>query len=188
MAVLEELVTAGTVREVGVCNVTSDQLDVWAAAATPHVRVQAAQNEWSLLRRRIEQDLLPACRRHDVAVIPYFPLANGLLTGKYRRDQPHPEGSRFAKAPGLADRYFTEDNLDAVDRLTAFATERGHTLLELAISWLAGRPEVATVITGASKPQQVHSNAAACSWVLDDAERATVDALLQLPAPPQETP
>lgn len=179
--VLDQLVRDGLVREVGVCNVSADLLEQWMAAATPTMRVTAAQNEWSVLRRRIEADLLPACRRHDVAVIPYFPLANGLLTGKYRRGRPHPEDSRFAKAPHLADRYFTEANLDAVERLAAFAAERGRTLLELAISWLVGRPEVATVITGASKPDQVRSNVAAARWELTDDERAAVDALVPAP-------
>ncbi len=181
MGVLDELVTSGRVRAVGVCNVDAALVDAWVAAATPRVRVVAVQNEWSLLRRRIEDQVLGACRDHDLAVIPFFPLASGLLTGKYDRDTPPPDGSRFAKAPGLGDRYLTDRNLDAADRLAEWARDQGHSLLELAISWLAGRPEVGTVITGASRPEQIAANVAAGRWRLTTSQYAEVDELLAGP-------
>lgn len=185
---LEALVQAGTVREVGVCNVTAELVEEWAAAATPTVRLASVQNEWSLLRRGVEASVAPAALRHGIAVLPFFPLANGLLTGKYGRDRPVPEGSRFAKVGFLADRYLTNAHLEQVERLAAFAEARGRTVLELAISWLTGRPEVPTVIAGASGPDQVHANVAAAGWLLDESERAEVDALLNETAAPAPTP
>jgi aryl-alcohol dehydrogenase-like predicted oxidoreductase len=174
LGVLAELVEAGKVREFGMCNVTAEHVDATAATDGP-LRLASVQNEWSLLRRGIEDELLPACRRHEIPVIPYFPLASGLLTGKYERSRPVPEDSRFAKAQFLADRYMTDAAMDVVDELTTFAQDHGHTLLELALSWLAGQPEVATVIVGASRPDQVRSNvAAAASWNLSAEDRAVI--------------
>lgn len=178
LGALQELVTAGMVREIGICNVSADQVDSWvAAAAGTDGAVRVVQNEWSLLRRGIEDEVLPACRRHELSVIPYFPLASGMLTGKYRRDVAPAAETRFAKAPGLADRYRTDRAWEVVERLTAFARERGRSLLELAISWLAAQPSVATVISGASRPEQVRQNAAAAGWALTDADLREVDAL-----------
>jgi aryl-alcohol dehydrogenase-like predicted oxidoreductase len=173
------LVDAGTVREFGMCNVTGDLIDhVATVSADGPVRLASIQNEWSVLRRRIEDEVIPACRRHGVPVIPYFPLASGLLTGKYDRSRPAPKDTRFAKAPNLAERYMTDPALDIVDELDAFARARGHTLLELALSWLAGQPEVATVIAGASRPDQVRANvAAATAWRMTDDDRAAIDAI-----------
>lgn len=178
MGVLDDLVAEGLVTEVGICNVDADQVDAWVGAATDRVGVATVQNEWSLVRRRIEDGVLDACRRHELAIVPYFPLASGLLTGKYARDTPPPEGSRFAKAPGLGERYLTDANLAAADRLAAWAADHDHSLLDLAISWLAGRPEVATVITGASRPEQIRANVAAGTWQLTSEEYAEVDAVL----------
>lgn len=180
--VLDDLVAQGLVREIGVCNVDVDLVEAWVTASTDRVRVTAVQNEWSLVRRRIEDSVLAVCRRHDLAVIPFFPLASGLLTGKYHRNTPPPEGSRFAKAPGLGDRYLTDRNLDAAERLGDWARDHDHSLLELAISWLAGRPEVATVITGASRPEQIRANVAAGGWQLTPSEYAEIDRLLHHPA------
>lgn len=178
MEVLVDLVEAGSVREVGVCNVDPDLVDAWAAAASADARIVAVQNEWSLVRRRIEDGVVAACRRHDIGIIPFFPLASGLLTGKYDRSSTPPADSRFAKAPALGDRYLTEENLDAVDRLTAWARDHGHSILELAISWLVGRDEVATVITGASRPDQIRANVAAGTWHLTKDDYREVDDLL----------
>lgn len=178
MGALDDLVTAGKVREVGVCNVDAAQVDAWVAASTDHVRIAAVQNEWSLLRRRIEVEVLPACRELGIPIVPHFPLASGLLTGKYAADEPPPEGSRFAKAPSLGERYLRPDYLDAVDRLRDWAGDHGHSLLELAVSWLTSHDAVATVITGASRPEQVAANVAAADWVLDADERTEIDALL----------
>jgi aryl-alcohol dehydrogenase-like predicted oxidoreductase len=172
---LSELVDAGLVREIGVCNVTAELVDDWVAAGGSRTPLAAVQNEWSVLRRQIEESVVSACERHGVQIIPFFPLASGLLTGKYDRNRPPPPDSRFAKAPGLAKRYLTADALNVVEGLTTFAHDRGHTLLELAISWLATHPQVATVIAGASRPEQVRANVAAAGWPLSEQERAAID-------------
>jgi aryl-alcohol dehydrogenase-like predicted oxidoreductase len=134
------------------------------------------QNEYSLLHRDPEAEILPLCRTLGMAFIPYFPLASGMLTGKYRKGQPPPAGSRIAE--GRHADLFNEQNLAIVERLIAFSEERGHTILELAFSWLLRRPAVASVIAGATKPEQVKANAAAATWELSDAEVAEVDQLL----------
>lgn len=176
LEVLADLVDRGVVREVGVCNATAEVVEAWVGASD-ELRPAAVQNEWSVVRRRIEDEVLPACRRHGLAVLPYFPLASGLLTGKYR-GQALPPDSRFAKAPGLAERYLTPELVAVADELADFAEGQGHTLLELALSWLAGQPGVATVISGASRPEQVHANVAAASWRLGADERAAVDRIV----------
>ena len=121
--------------------------------------------------------MLPECARLGIAFIPYFPLANGLLTGKYRVGQAAPEGSR-AHA-GFGPKVFTDQNLAFAERLAKFAEARGHSLLELATSWLACQPEVASVIAGAKSAPQVKANAAAASWTLDNGELAEVDRILR---------
>jgi aryl-alcohol dehydrogenase-like predicted oxidoreductase len=135
------------------------------------------QNEYSLLKRDPEASVLPECVRLGIAFIPYFPLANGLLTGKYRAGQPVPEGSR-AEA-GFGPKVFTEQNLALAERLMNFAEGRGHTLLELATSWLACQPAVAAVIAGAKSVTQAKANAAAASWKLNNGELAEVDRILR---------
>ena len=112
-----------------------------------------------------------------LGVLPYFPLASGLLTGKYERGRPAPEGTRFAKAPALVDRYMTDANFAAVERLQAFAAARGRSLLELAFSWLAARPQVASVIAGATRPEQVEQNVKAVGWTPGADELAEIDRL-----------
>src|SRR5205085_2911350 len=116
------------------------------------------QDEYSLVVRDIERDLIPAARAYGLGLLPYFPLASGLLTGKYRPGQKPGEGTRFAKMPNLGERYLTEANFVLVEKLDAFAKARGHTLLELAFSWLAAREPVASVIAGATRPEQVGEN------------------------------
>ena len=135
----------------------------------------SVQNDYSLLHIEPEAEVLPECVRQRIAFIPYFPLANGLLTGKYRRGQAIPEGSR-AHA-GFGPKVFTEENLARVESLIQFAAARGRTLLELAMSWLACQPAVASVIAGAKSPEQVHANAAAAGWRLSDQEVAEARAL-----------
>lgn len=178
---MSSLVTAGKVRELGCSNFTADQIDEAAAAAAerglrPFVTVQ---NEYSLLRRDSEPDVIPACERHDLTLTPYFPLASGLLTGKYRRGETPPEGTRLAGMPAdRADRFFGGRRMDVVERLTEFATAHHHTLHELALSWLASKPIVPSVIAGATKPEQVRANVAATTaWALSAEQRAEVDAL-----------
>jgi aryl-alcohol dehydrogenase-like predicted oxidoreductase len=178
LGALEELVQAGKVREVGCSNFSPELLDAAAAAGTG-ARFVSVQNELSLLRRRGDDELVAACERHDLAILPYFPLASGMLTGKYRRGEAPPDGTRLAGLPedrrdkALGDRVF-----DKVEALEAFATGRGHTLLELAMSWLAGLPRMGSVIAGATSPDQVRANAAAVGWQLSATERDEVNRLV----------
>ena len=172
---LGRLVDAGKVREIGCSNFSAAQLEEADAAARERGTrpFAAVQNDYSLLQREPEAEVLPACERLGIAFVPYFPLASGLLTGKYQKGQPPPEGTRLAQWGAPSD-----DKLEIVERLAAFASARGHTITELALSWLAGRSEVASLIAGATKPEQVRTNAAATTaWELTDDERAEVDAI-----------
>jgi aryl-alcohol dehydrogenase-like predicted oxidoreductase len=180
LAALDELVREGKVREIGCSNFDGPRVDAAAAAARDKgtARFVSIQNQLNLLDRRGEADLLASCERHDLRVLPYFPLASGMLTGKYRRGQPPPGGTRLANlAEDRRQRAMSERAFAVVERLEAFARERGHTLLELAMSWLGGLPHMGSVIAGATKPEQVRANAAAVGWALSDEERATVDEL-----------
>lgn len=178
LGALDELVRAGKVREIGCSNFTGDQLRA-AEAAVPagHARFVSVQNQYSLVHREPETDVLPECVRAGVAFIPYFPLANGLLTGKYRRGQPVPEGSR-AQA-GFGPKVFTDANLALVESLSELASARGHTMLELAVSWLAAQPAVASVIAGAKTPEQVKANASAGVWRLTAEDLAAIEGVLK---------
>ena len=182
LGALGELVREGKVREIAGSNLSADQLRE-ADAAAEDARFVALQNEYNLLHRAPEAGTLAACRELGIAFVPFFPLKSGLLTGKYRRADAVPEGSRLE---GRDDSYFeaygerllTEENLAAVERLIAFAEARGHTILDLAFSWLLAREPVASVIAGATKPEQVRANVAAAGWALTDEDLAAVDALL----------
>jgi aryl-alcohol dehydrogenase-like predicted oxidoreductase len=134
------------------------------------------QNEYSLMHREPEREALPECVRRGLAFLPYFPLANGLLTGKYRRGESLPAGSRGEA--GWGPKVFTEENLKIADELRSFAEARGRTLLELAFSWLASRPAVASVIAGAKTAEQARMNAKAADWKLTEAELVEVDRIL----------
>ena len=125
--------------------------------------------------RGIEQDLLPAAQEYKLGLLPFFPLASGLLTGKYKRGAAAPDDTRFAKAPALKDRYVTSRNEEIVEKLQAFAQARGHTMLELAFSWLAARPQVSSVIAGATRVEQVEQNVKAIGWALTAEEVAEID-------------
>lgn len=155
---VQELVVEGIVRAGAVSNVTAEQLAALDG-------VGAVQNEYSLLHREPEAAVLPLCRERGIAFVPYFPLASGVLTGKYRRGEPAPEGTRLHGREVEAD-------WDEVERLEAFAQERGRTLLELAIAWLASQAGVASVIAGATRPEQVQANTAASGWQLSGEELA----------------
>ena len=158
IAAMLELVEEGTVRAIGVSNFSAEQLDE-AVQAGP---VAALQNRYNLLERDAERDVLPRCAELGVAFIPYFPLASGLLTGKYRRGEAAPAGSRLdGREDALSDEAF-----DKIERLEEFAAGRGRSLLELAIAGLASQPAVASVIAGATRPEQVRQNAAAAEWEL----------------------
>jgi aryl-alcohol dehydrogenase-like predicted oxidoreductase len=178
LGVLDELVKAGKVREIACSNVTVEQLQAARNAVRPGAaRFVGVQNEYSLLHREPERGVLDECVRQGLAFVPYFPLASGLLTGKYRRGQPAPEGARLSNSPRSKD-LLTEANFERVEALSAFSTSRGHTLLELAMSWLLSRPTVASVISGATRPEQVRANAAAGDWRLGTAELAEIDSIL----------
>jgi aryl-alcohol dehydrogenase-like predicted oxidoreductase len=162
LGALHELVEAGTVRAIGCSNFSTEQLAEADSVARElgTARFTVLQNQYSLLARGDDADLLPLCRELGVGYVPYFPLASGLLTGKYRRGEPIPEGTR------LSGRTIEEERLERVERLTVFAEERGHTILELAVSALASTPGITSVIAGATKPEQVRANAAAGDWRL----------------------
>lgn len=177
LGALNSLVRAGKVREIGCSNFSAAQLGEAEAAVKPGAaRFASVQNNYSLFHREPEAEVIPECVRLGTGFIPYFPLANGLLSGKYRKGQPPPGGSR-AEA-GFGPKVFTERNLEIVEALIAFAESRGHTLLELAVSWLAVQPAVVSVIAGAKTPEQVRYNAKSTGWRLSRDELAEIDALL----------
>jgi len=182
LGVLDELVRAGKVREIGCSNFSVDQLRAAQTAARDRAPFVSVQNHYSLLHRDPEQDVIPECERVKIAFLPYFPLASGLLTGKYRKGQPAPEGSRIGTG-GRFSGMLSDQSLDTVESLIAFAESRGRTVLELAISWLIGRPAVASVIAGATSPQQVKANAAAIVWRLGNPDLAEIDTIVP---PPRE--
>ncbi|WP_273847467.1 aldo/keto reductase [Rubrobacter calidifluminis] len=178
LAALDELVKAGKVREIGCSNFSADQLrEAGEAVRDGAARFVSVQNEYSLLHREPEREVLPECERQGMAFLPYFPLANGLLTGKYRRGRPVPEGTRIAGSE-RSGKLLSEENLGVVERLIAFSEERGHTILDLAFSWLLSRPTVASVIAGATSPEQVRSNASAAGWRLTGDDLAALDGIL----------
>jgi len=180
LGALDELVRAGKVREIGCSNFSAEQLKQAAAVVkSGAARFVSVQNDYSLVKRDPEAEVLPECVRQGIGFIPYFPLANGLLTGKYRQGQAIPEGSR-AHA-GFGPKVFTEGNLALVESLIRFAESRGHTLLELAMSWLACQPAVASVIAGAKTVEQVKANAAAAGWRLSEGELSEVRRLVAAP-------
>ena len=162
LAALHELVREGKVRYIGSSNLDSWQIaDAdWTARTNGFTRFISAQNHYSLLERDVEKSVVPACQRFGIGILPYFPLANGMLTGKYRRGEPAPEGSRLA---GLPDR-LKQESFDTIEALEKYAAERGRSLLDVAIGGLAAKPVVASVIAGATKPEQVRANAAAGTW------------------------
>jgi aryl-alcohol dehydrogenase-like predicted oxidoreductase len=167
MEALNEAVKAGKVREIGCSNFSVEQLRAARASHGPKYFV-SVQNEYSLFNRNPEDDVLEECVREGIAFLPYFPLASGLLTGKYRKGAPLPEGSRGKDEFGP--KYFTDENLERVDHYRQFAESRSHALLELAFAYLTHRREIASVIAGAKSPEQVKANAAAISWKLSDSD------------------
>ncbi len=180
LGALDELVRAGKVREIGCSNFSVDQIRAAEAGVRPGAaRFVSVQNQYSLFHREPEAGVIPACTRFGLAFIPYFPLANGLLTGKYRRGQALPQGSRGEARFGP--QVFTDENLSVVEALLEFAASQGHTLLELAMSWLAAQPSVASIIAGATSPEQVKSNAAAHGWRLTPQDLAAIDTLVSPP-------
>ncbi len=163
LAALQELVGEGKVRYIGCSNFAAWQLaDAdWTARYRGASRFISAQNHYSLVERDVERELAPACEHLGVGILPFYPLANGLLSGKYRRGEDAPEGTRLAMRP----EWLTDRRFDRVEALEAYAEERGRSLLDVAIGGLAAQPAVASVIAGATKPEQVAANAAAGEWV-----------------------
>jgi aryl-alcohol dehydrogenase-like predicted oxidoreductase len=159
---LDELVREGKTRYVGHSNLDAAQIEEVDVMAREHgwARPVSAQNEYSLLRRDAEKELLPTCARLSIGVLPYFPLASGLLTGKYKRGQPPPEGTRLSGR----DDVFSDEKFDRLEALERYGEERGLTLLQVAIGGLLAHPPVASVIAGATKPEQVRANVEASEW------------------------
>ena len=180
LAALGEQVRAGKVREIGCSNFSAEQLrDAHAAVAGGAPRFVSVQNEYSVLHRRPEEGVLDVCEETDTAFIPFYPLARGLLTGKYRRGEPPPGGTRLAGG-GIEqyERIASEENLSAVERLGDLAARHGRGAVELAIAWLLTRPMVASVIAGATSGDQVRANVKAADWVLGTDILAEVDAIV----------
>jgi aryl-alcohol dehydrogenase-like predicted oxidoreductase len=176
---LDDLVKQGKVRYIGCSNFSNAQIDE-AMATLQKLNLASfvsSQEEYSLVVRDIESDPLPSVKKHGLGLLPYFPLASGLLTGKYQRNTPAPKGTRFAAGGPMSNRYMNDKNWAIVEKLEAFCAERGKTLLELAYSWLLSHDFVPSVIAGATKPEQIGQNVKAASWKLSAAEKEEVDRL-----------
>jgi aryl-alcohol dehydrogenase-like predicted oxidoreductase len=185
---LDELVKAGKVRAIGCSNFTAKQVDdaMAAAKALGVTSFVTAQDQYSLLARGIERDLLPSLSRHKLGLLPYFPLASGLLTGKYRPGADMPAGSRLSYSDRHIERFVTGKNWEMVAELQSFCDKRGRGMLELAFGWLLGNPEVSSVIAGATRPEQLVANAQAVGWVLTEAERAEVARITEAATDPNQ--
>jgi aryl-alcohol dehydrogenase-like predicted oxidoreductase len=179
LGALDELVREGKVRYVGCSNFRAGQLleAERVSRANGLVRFVSLQNECSLLKRGIERDVMPACEHLGIGILPYFPLASGLLSGKYRRSEAAPDGTRLAGRPELAG----DEDWDAIEALEEFAAERGIELIDVAIGWLAAQPMIASVIAGATKPEQVRRNAQAGLWQPAPEDLEAIDRIV----PPQ---
>ncbi|MDA8045075.1 MAG: aldo/keto reductase [Actinomycetota bacterium] len=178
MVVLDEAVKAGKVREIGCSNFSAEQLRE-AEKVTPGARFVSVQNHYNLLNRDDETEVLPLCEKLGVGHLPYFPLASGLLTGKYSRGQAPAPGTRLDRwGAGMAGSVLTEDNFDRVDSLTAWAEKHGHTILDLAFAYLLAQKSVSSVIAGATKVAQVEANAGAGTWKLSAEEVSEIRSLL----------
>jgi aryl-alcohol dehydrogenase-like predicted oxidoreductase len=179
LSTLDDLMRQGKVRYIGCSNLPAWQIAdaQWIARDRGLNAFISAQDEYSLVARHIESEELPALEAYGMGLLPYFPLACGLLTGKYKRGATAPAGTRFAGIKRLAERYSTDANWELVERLEAFCSTRGRTLLELAFSWLLARPVVPSVIAGATKPEQLEANVKAVNWTLTPDELAEIDRL-----------
>lgn len=182
---LTDLVHRGVVRYIGHSNFSGWQIANadWVSRSRGLARFVSAQNEWSLLQRKVEAEVMPACREFGLGQLPFFPLASGFLTGKYRRGEPLPEGTRLAAwqqaMPARIDALTADSNFDLLEALERYAADRGRTILDLALSWLASDPAVSSVIAGATKPEQIEANVASTlAWQLSAEEFAEVDAIL----------
>jgi aryl-alcohol dehydrogenase-like predicted oxidoreductase len=178
---LDDIVKSGKVRYIGCSNFAGWQIvEAEWVARTEHLnRFVSAQNEHSLLQRGVEAEVAPACLKYGLGLLPYFPLASGFLTGKYHKDETPPEGARLS-APNspFAGRVLTDANYEMLSKLEKFADEHGHSMIELAFSWLASKPYVASVIAGATRPEQVEQNAKSADWELTEDEFKEIDEIM----------
>ncbi len=174
---LDDLVRQGKVLYIGCSTLSAWQVveAQWTATHLGLDRFVACQERYSLIERELDRELMPVIQSYGLGLIPFSPLANGLLTGKYRRDAPLPAGARLATTPRAAERYLTEANWAMIERLDAFCAARGRSLLELAFSWLLHRPAVASVIAGATAPEQVEANVHAAEWALSREDMDEID-------------
>jgi aryl-alcohol dehydrogenase-like predicted oxidoreductase len=173
LGTLDQLVQQGKVRQIGCSNFDAAQLQE-AKAAAKGAHFVSVQNEYSMLHREPELGVLDECEREHLAFLPYFPLASGLLSGKYRKNKSLPEGTRIQDGS----KWLTPENLDKVEELIAYVDTQGHTILELAFAWLLAKEVVVSVIAGATKPEQIQKNAAAGAWKLTPHQKAQVDEIL----------
>ena len=174
---LDELIRAGKVRYAGCSNFAAWQVceSYWTAKTLGINGFVSMQPHYSMLYRKPEEEMIPFCEKYGIGILPYYPLENGFLTGKYRRDQPAPDGTRLAENDRGA---LTSRNFDILEGLEGFAAERGHTILELAFAWLLTSPMVSSVIAGATRVEQVEANAASAAWSLTADELEEVNAIL----------
>ena len=174
---LDDLVRQGKVRYIGCSNFMAWQMceAVWTSRTLGVESFVSMQPKYSIMDREIEAELVPFCEAYDIGILPYYPLANGFLTGKYRRGQPAPEGTRLAEGDrGM----FTDANFDLLERLEAFCEERGHSVLELAFAWLLANSAVSSVIAGATRAEQIVANAKAANWSLTAEDVAEVNGII----------
>jgi len=178
---LEDLSRAGKIRYYGCSNMPAWQVveAQWTAKTHNLAGFVSCQDEYSLLVRDAEPSLMPAMRAYGLGLLPYFPLASGLLTGKYRRNAPMPEDARLTKTQRLADRYLTDKNWAKAEKLIDLADAGGRTPVELAFSWLLAQSPVASVIAGATKPEQIEQNVTAGDWKLTEADLSQIDTITQ---------
>ena len=174
---LDDLIKQGKIRYAGVSAIPAWRLvDMqWTARLHGYHALTTCEVEYSLVARGPERELIPAMTAHSMGLLPYYPLASGFLTGKYRRNAPKPEGARLTKGKRYEEMFMTDANWSRVEQLEAFCKQRGRTLLELAFSWLAAQPVVACVIAGATQPEQLESNVKAADWELTPDELSQVD-------------
>jgi len=174
---LDDLVRSGKVRYIGSSNMSGWQAveAEWTARSHNLNAFVSAQNEYNAIDRRIEKELAPACQKYGIGILPYFPLANGLLTGKYKRGEKPADGTRMAAYGPRGERLMSDENFDVVEKLEPFAADRGKTILELAFAWLLSHDYIPSVIAGATRPEQVAANAAAGDWRLTPEEMDEVD-------------
>jgi aryl-alcohol dehydrogenase-like predicted oxidoreductase len=174
---LDELVRAGKIRYFGCCNFSGWQLAEawWISQVKSLNQFITVQNEYNLLNREIEKELMPCCEAHGIGVIPWGPLAAGFLTGKYRREQQPPSETRLAKVQEIQTLLWNDANFEIINKFQDYAEVRGHTLAELAIAWVLSHPWISTVIAGATRSDQLLANAKAASWKISTIERAEID-------------